>query len=261
MSHRILLTALAGAIAAAAPLHAQTEIRAGQTITGTLSSSDSQLVDGSYYDLYTLEGQAGEFIRITMRSGDFDAYLAVEQGSDSDFEFSVTDDDGAGGTDSELEITLPRSGEYLIHANSLSAQETGSYSLAVVGQRSQADASVPEIIREMLDSATVLMAGNGLSPRTGILHRSVADGGSVEIPVRVESGGALAFVGVCGVNCTDLDLEVFDPSGRSVGSDYLPDDAPIVIVESSRPGTYRLRFSMADCAASRCDLGGQVYGQ
>ena len=41
------------------------------------------------------------------------------------------DDDSAGGLDSELTVTLPRDGPYLIVANSVAAEATGSYSVSL----------------------------------------------------------------------------------------------------------------------------------
>ncbi|HEX2091401.1 MAG TPA: PPC domain-containing protein [Longimicrobiaceae bacterium] len=130
------LLAVAPALAlAAGAVSAQTPIRMGQTITGRLQDSDPKADDDSFYDLYSYTGRAGEQIVITLRSGDFDAYLAFAPESEGFGEFgrSETDDDGAGGTDACLEITLPADGTYLIRANSLRAGETGEYTLQVGG--------------------------------------------------------------------------------------------------------------------------------
>jgi len=106
-------------------------IRAGQTVNGQLSDSDAQAGDESYYDAFVYEGRAGERLRITLRSPDFDAFLAVGQGTGESFEQIETDDDGAGGTDARVEITLPRAGTYVIRANTLSSGELGAYTLVV----------------------------------------------------------------------------------------------------------------------------------
>jgi plastocyanin len=106
-------------------------IRVGQTVSGQLSDSDAQADDDSYYDAYVYEGRAGERLRITMRSPDFDAFLSVGQGTGEEFESIQTDDDGGGGTNAMVEITLPRAGTYVIRANTLTGGETGSYTLVV----------------------------------------------------------------------------------------------------------------------------------
>jgi hypothetical protein len=106
-------------------------IRAGQTVSGQLSDSDAQADDDSYYDAFVYEGRAGERLRITLRSPDFDAFLSVGQGTGESFESIQTDDDGGGGTDAMVEITLPRTGTYVIRANTLTGGETGAYTLIV----------------------------------------------------------------------------------------------------------------------------------
>ncbi|HEX8454649.1 MAG TPA: PPC domain-containing protein [Longimicrobium sp.] len=106
-------------------------IRAGQTVSGQLSDSDAQADDDSYYDAFVYEGRAGEKLRITMRSPDFDAFLSIGQGTGEAFESIQTDDDEGGGTDAKIEITLPRTGTYVIRANTLGGGETGAYTLIV----------------------------------------------------------------------------------------------------------------------------------
>ncbi|MGH7720086.1 MAG: PPC domain-containing protein [Gemmatimonadaceae bacterium] len=110
---------------------AVTPVRIGHTVSGDLSASDPKLDDDSHYDLYSYQGRAGERIRITLRSGDFDAFLALGRMSAGRFDSVESDDDGGGGRDSQLELTLPADGEYLIRANTLSGRETGRYTLRV----------------------------------------------------------------------------------------------------------------------------------
>lgn len=123
---------IAGALfAAALPAAAQSTIRPGDSLRGSLSSSDPSLEDGSRYDCFNLQAGAGERIGVTLRSGDFDAYLAVVEGRNCPSNATAeTDDDGAGGTDARVQMTLG-AGPYSIRANSLAEGETGGYTLAV----------------------------------------------------------------------------------------------------------------------------------
>ena len=105
------------------------EIDLGQTIEGSLESSDAMLDDGSYYDIYTFRGTAGQRVRITLRSEDFDSYLHFGRWRNDDIEVSEADDDSGGELDSQLEITIPETGTYGIRANSLGADETGDYTI------------------------------------------------------------------------------------------------------------------------------------
>jgi len=104
-------------------------IAVGQTVTGRLAANDFVRPDGSYADSYVYMGRAGERITATLRSRDFDAYLLVDDPRSATWQ--EIDDDSGGDLDSELTVTLPRDGPYLIVANSVAAQATGSYQMTL----------------------------------------------------------------------------------------------------------------------------------
>ncbi len=104
-------------------------LSAGQTVAGRLDTADPQLGDDSYFDLYEYRGQPGEAIIVTMRSPDFDAYLQGGPAQGSDLTNDDSDDDGAGGTDARISVTIGSSGVYRVRANSLGAEQTGAYTL------------------------------------------------------------------------------------------------------------------------------------
>ena len=117
----------------AAPVeHAPRPIAAGAAAEGELDEEDSVLeADGSFYELWTYEGHAGEEVRINMMSDNFDTYLAIGRMQGGEFEEIATMDDGGEGTNSLLEVTLPADGQYVIRANSFRAEQTGEYTLRV----------------------------------------------------------------------------------------------------------------------------------
>lgn len=111
---------------------AQTAIRAGETVTGTLNASDPKASDGTPYDLYAYRGTPGDRVRITMDAPGFDAYLAAGTRAAPDCpDDCVTDDDGGGGTNSALTTTVPAGGLLQIRANAISADSFGTYTLRV----------------------------------------------------------------------------------------------------------------------------------
>lgn len=110
-------------------------IRAGQDYNGELAESDAQLDDDSYYDYWVYEGRAGETIRITMKSEDFDTFLAIGMMEGGEFsELSSNDDGGDDGVNSMIEFTLPSAGRYIIRTNSLLGEQTGAYVVRVESQ-------------------------------------------------------------------------------------------------------------------------------
>lgn len=121
-------------------VQAQGELRLGREGSGALSTMDPTMDDSSHYDMWTYSGKAGETIKVTLRSDAFDSYLSVGRMQGGEFDEMKSDDDGAGGKNSKVVINLPEDGEYGIRVNSLSAGETGAYTVIV----EQADASEVE---------------------------------------------------------------------------------------------------------------------
>ena len=105
-------------------------VRPGQAVTGRLDVGNDTLRSGEYMTVYTLNGQAGDHIELTLRSDQFDPYLFVQ--GPGDFAVANDDDDtGEDGVNSRLVLTLPASGEYQIVATSYAPGETGTYRLSV----------------------------------------------------------------------------------------------------------------------------------
>lgn len=135
MTPRPRASLLALALAAlATPVHAQAprqpEISVGQRVEGEITASDPRLDDDSHYDTWRLLGPPGETVEIVMESDDFDAYLILGGSRDPASAPIDTDDDGGGGTNARIVLTLQRA-EYWIFANTLGGAQTGKYSLRV----------------------------------------------------------------------------------------------------------------------------------
>lgn len=101
-------------------------------VTGDLDGEDPKMHDGTPYDMWSYVGRSGETVRITLRSDDFDAFLSIGTVENGVFTAMESADDGAGGTDSRIDLTLPFAGEYTIRVNSLSPRRaTGDYVLRI----------------------------------------------------------------------------------------------------------------------------------
>jgi len=108
-----------------------TSISPGQTINGTLTTSDCFFTGTTrYVDVYNFSGTAGQQIVISMNSSAFDTYLYLLNSSNQ----TIADDDDSGDlTNSRIPgsgfFTLPATGTYTIHATSFFSDATGAYSL------------------------------------------------------------------------------------------------------------------------------------
>ena len=99
----------------------------GKVLSALLNNTDRTLPDGSYYKAYQFQGQAGQSVVIEMRGSGIDPYLVLFDASGR----KVTeDDDGAGGKNARIAVTLPSTGRYTLYANSYEVGETGSFTLS-----------------------------------------------------------------------------------------------------------------------------------
>lgn len=146
-------TLLVFALLTAAPAASQPMLYPGQRVTEALSDSDPVLNDGSHYDLWSFNALAGHVYLVTLRSSQFDAYLAVGANA-ADCPDCRVDDDGAGGNDAAVRFAPVANGSYQVRANSYGAGETGRYEITLEDQ--------------------------GLSPESGAMPVTIQAGDSVE---------------------------------------------------------------------------------
>src|SRR6185503_10569922 len=102
---------------------------AGEPVTGTLSEASGVLSDQTPFDLYAFEGRPGQYVNLTLTSGDFDSFLVLV---DPDSRILGTNDDAnpKDGQDSRLSLPLPASGLYQVWVDSYTGS-MGQYTLTL----------------------------------------------------------------------------------------------------------------------------------
>ena len=85
--------------------------------------------DGSFYQQYSFQGNAGQTVTISLDSPDFDTYLIVLDANDQ--KIGENDDVSSSSTNSQLTLTLPANGTYRIIANAYDRSGQGNYMLVV----------------------------------------------------------------------------------------------------------------------------------
>lgn len=104
-------------------------IEAGGTPTsGTLDAGDPTLEDGSWAEVWEIDGQQGQTITIRLQSEAFDSFLYV---TGPELGGVITDDDSGGELHSQITFTFPATGTYRIIASSVESGTSGAYTLTV----------------------------------------------------------------------------------------------------------------------------------
>ena len=96
--------------------------------TGVLEPGDFTLEDGSLYDRYEFEGEAGQGVVIQATSDEFDTYLLLRDASGQSL---AENDDWNGEQNSIIGYVLPETGTYQVWVNAYSADGQGSYGVAI----------------------------------------------------------------------------------------------------------------------------------
>ncbi|MDZ7704721.1 MAG: hypothetical protein U5L04_09600 [Trueperaceae bacterium] len=115
-------------------LSAQGELSVPDEVSGELTSDDD-VRDGSYVDLYTLTVDEPMTVVITMTSDPLDPYLYLEAEDGTQI---AENDDGAQGANAQIQREL-EAGNYRIIATTLASEVTGPYTLSVQEAETTAD--------------------------------------------------------------------------------------------------------------------------
>jgi hypothetical protein len=227
---------------APAPAPGGATIRSGQTVRGELTSRNGTLGDDSYFQDYTYTARRGEQLVVGLTSEDFDAFLHVgRRGADGSLENVVSDDDGGGGTNSMVEYTADQNGPVTIRVNTLSAGETGGFSLELYSTGGgESAASEPEA---PASSIPPLRAGQAVRGSLARGDGTLDDGSWYDtytytarrgerIVVRMESDDFDTVLGVSAARENADDLVMDDDGGGGTNSrvEYTARaDGPILI--------------------------------
>jgi uncharacterized protein YjdB len=114
------------------PCDASTPITIGQSLSGTLSTSDCALEDGSFMDQFQIAVATNGRIQIDVTSTAFDAYLILYLRNPDGTKTAVgADNNSAGGTNARITRDVLAGETYVIGANSLLPSVTGAYQISV----------------------------------------------------------------------------------------------------------------------------------
>jgi hypothetical protein len=103
-------------------------IALGRTVEGVLNERSGLAPDASRYDLYRFHGKAGEAVRASLSSSDFEPFISLRRAGAAE-ELAFARDHGQRAAD--VTVTLPADGDYEVWANAATAGQTGRYALWV----------------------------------------------------------------------------------------------------------------------------------
>ena len=135
----------------------------GVPVDGELTFEDGQnFKDGTYLDMYVVEGLEGEHLSLHVRSGEFDPYVTLYD--PEGFFVAANDDFSGAGTDAGIEFTLYMTGRYLVVVSGYSQWDIGRYviersgaSSVILGEPTLV--ALPSVIESMITSEMPALPG------------------------------------------------------------------------------------------------------
>jgi hypothetical protein len=115
-------------------------------------------------------------------------------------------------------------------------------------------------VTQQLDTITGMMIANGLAKTHTYQIGSLRVGETKSFPVRLQPGRYI-IVASCDNDCQDVDLAVYDVSGRLISSDIQADDKPAVGVVVQSAGEASVVVRMHRCRTQVCWFGIGIYGR
>ncbi len=114
------------------PIRAQ-DLAVGDSVSGKLEAGDSFDPDDedTFFDVYQIKGRPGQRVTIQLNATNFDALLRWGVFDGETFIEDSRDDDGGGGTNSRLTVTLDADGKGRLLVTAL-GQGEGQYTLSAV---------------------------------------------------------------------------------------------------------------------------------
>ena len=124
----------------------------GTAMTGELTETDPSLDDGkgAYYDLYRVTLRKGQRVSIAMTApSELDSYVAIGRMNGDTLAVEESDDDGGGDKNARLRFTPKEDGTYIVRAQALDVNSTGTYTL-MVSERAARTATIVDLASNVM---------------------------------------------------------------------------------------------------------------
>lgn len=79
-------------------------------------------------------------------------------------------------------------------------------------------------------------------------------GQSQSYSVGLNAGTSYMIVGECDLDCSDIDMWLYDENGNLIDSDVLDDDVPVLEVTPVRSAEFQMRIEMFTCTVEPCGV-------
>jgi hypothetical protein len=133
---------------------------------------------------------------------------------------------------------------------------------ASVSPLSAQSASADQVWDQLQNRAYAEAASEGfalINYMVGWLMKGASEDGGFNWPRRFDAGYSYLIVGVCDLDCPDVDLNLEDQEGVAVASDTGSGDMPMIRFTPSKTAMYWIDPTMHACSTEPCAYGIAVF--
>lgn len=152
-----------------------------------------------------------------------------------------------------LTLTAETTGQYFIKVDVVDcAADSCGFAIGVLGSTDEPGASPGQDMGARLTLVGAELTALGFTEVGREMRGSLNSDQAVSVPVQMEEGQEYRMAGVCDVDCLDLDLVLYDPSGVEVDSDVLEDALPILAYVPDTTAVHQVEVIMIACEVEPC---------
>jgi hypothetical protein len=108
-----------------------------------------------------------------------------------------------------------------------------------------------ELLDRIVDFAE---SASGFALLEAPYQAEMGSGDKAEVTVPLIAGADYMVIGYCDEGCPNLDLVLFDPHGREIQADRLPDPEPILTYTAESTGRFTVQIQAVDCSTEACQV-------
>ena len=110
-----------------------------------------------------------------------------------------------------------------------------------------------------LTRATKTYRDKGYSPAGWERAGTLANASDRRETIPLKGGRSYQIMAVCERKCTDLDLQLFDATGKEIDWDATDDAIPVVAAYVQTSQVYTVRVVMSGCGQGPCAFGAKAF--
>lgn len=115
-------------------------------------------------------------------------------------------------------------------------------------------------VNTQIEQASKVLRERGFE-KTDTYDGSLDNEAAESLTLALRAGRQYAVLALCDNDCSDLDLRLFDATGKEIDADIEDDDNPVLTVAPEHDGKFRLKIIMAKCSTSPCFYGVGLFSK